>query len=102
MPAVAAVIFDLYGTLVDFSARRLDQTLVDLAMILGLAHADYVATNANKRLGWEEGVYASLEAHFEDVCSAHRVDTSSERIQAAVERYLEFGRLGLEPRSEAL
>jgi putative hydrolase of the HAD superfamily len=102
MPAVSAVIFDLYGTLVDFSARRLDQTLVDLATILGLAHADYLAMNADKRLGWEEGIYETLEAHFEDVCTAHRVDASSERIQAAVERYLEFGRLGLEPRAEAL
>jgi putative hydrolase of the HAD superfamily len=102
MPEVAAVIFDLYGTLVDFSARRLDQTLVDLATILGLSHPDYGATNADKRIGWEEGVYETLEAHFEDVCSAHGLDTSSARIHAAVERCLEFGRLGLEPRAEAL
>jgi putative hydrolase of the HAD superfamily len=98
----AAVIFDLYATLVDFSARRLEQTIADVAALLDLAHADYVAANAGKRADWEAGVYDTLESHFDDIYAVVGASRSPERIQAAAARYLEFARLGLTPRADAV
>ena len=102
MPEPAAVIFDLIGTLVGFSAARLDQVFVDMADALDLSFEDYQRACAAVRSDWEAGAFASVEAHAEHICRSLERSPDPERIERLVERYLEFTRLALTPRPGAL
>src|SRR5919202_1393280 len=98
----AAVIFDLIGTLVGFSAARLDQVFVDMADVLDLSVDDYHRACAAVRSDWEAGAFASVETHAEHICRSLARSPDPERIARVAERYLEFTRLALTPRPGAL
>jgi putative hydrolase of the HAD superfamily len=101
-PAIAAVIFDLIGTLVGFSAERLDDVFVDMAATLDLSIDDYRRACAAVRSDWEAGAFSSIEAHAEHICRSLDRSPDPARVRRVVERYLEFTRHALTPREGAL
>lgn len=101
-PPVSAVIFDLVGTLVGFSAVRLDDVFVDMAAALGLPIDEYRRACAAVRSEWEAGGFSSIEAHAEHICRLLGRSPDPARVRRVVERYLEFTRLALKPRPGAM
>lgn len=98
----AAVVFDLIGTLVGFSAHRLDGVFSDMASALDLPLQEYQRACAAVRTDWEAGRFASVEAHAEHVCRALQRRPQASRITQAAACYLAFSRAALEPRPGAL
>ena len=97
-----AVIFDLYGTLVN-----------DFASSVGQLHADFVSTlgvppDPFMKL-WREttemrviGAFQTVEASIEYVCNQLDVPTTMEQLSRAVEIRLQLIRRTLSPRPDAL
>jgi putative hydrolase of the HAD superfamily len=98
-----AIIFDLFGTLVNsFSARLHDAALCQMATALRVPYAGFMR-------GWIEttwpmrvlGTLASVEDNVLYVCRELGVDADGRQVAAATEIMLEFTRAGLVPRQGA-
>jgi putative hydrolase of the HAD superfamily len=98
-----AVIFDLFGTLVDtFSLRLHEDAMSRMATALGAPRADFA-------LWWTEttwplrvlGTLERVEDNVAYICRGLGVGVNHERIAAATEIMLDFTRAGLDPRSDA-
>jgi putative hydrolase of the HAD superfamily len=97
----AAVVFDLFGTLVPAYAHH--DVLSRMATILGLDPRPFVAAFAvDTREARETGRYGSLGENIQDVC--HRLEHSitDEQLHAAVRLRRESIAKGLHPRNDAL
>lgn len=98
-----AVIFDLYGTLVDnFSFREHERVIRDMSSALGLTEGDFVPL-------WEEtlpdrhiGQFMSIEDNLRHICETLGVSADKEDMSAATEIRLRFSRRSLVPRPEAV
>jgi putative hydrolase of the HAD superfamily len=101
----AAVIFDLFGTLVDnFSFEGYERVLHEMALALGLRGGDFARLWAeeatfNMRL---TGAFGGVEGNIEHVCVALGGDPEPSRIAAAARMRVEFTRRGLLPRADAV
>ena len=96
-----AVIFDLFGTLVDIFSTREYKVLVDeMCEVLGIAPADFAARGeetADVRTRGEVSVRESLA----ELCRDLGVDVAPDQIERAVEMRVDFVRGVLVPRDDA-
>lgn len=98
-----AVIFDLFGTLVDdFAASVGRQTYSELAKALEVPYEQFMPLwreTSEMRTG---GAFQTVEASIEHVCSLIGVHVSPEQMTKAVEIRLQQTRRALEPRQDAV
>jgi putative hydrolase of the HAD superfamily len=97
-----AVIFDLFGTLVNDFASVAGHTHDELADILGVPRESFMKL-------WREitgrrtlGEFQTVEASIEYVCNALSVTVNAEQMTKAVEFRLEYTRRVLIPKPDAL
>lgn len=99
-----ALIFDLYGTLVDvFSLNEHDAAVVAMADILRIPLSDFSPL-------WGEGTYTqrsngtftSIEENLASICRHLKIPSDQQRIQQAADVRYEFTRGSLKPKPEAL
>jgi putative hydrolase of the HAD superfamily len=98
----SAVIFDLFGTLVNDFAAAAGQSHDELAAILGVPHEPFMKL-------WREitgrrtlGEFQTVEASIEYVCGALGVRVNAEQMAKAVEFRLEYTRRALTPKPDAV
>jgi len=98
-----AVIFDLFGTLVDvFSRREYESTLAEMASVLT------VPFDAFKRLWYETayernvGIIPLVEANIEYICKKLGVNMDDEKINLATRVRYEFVANTMKPRQDAV
>ncbi len=99
-----ALIFDLFGTLVDvFSRHAHDGEVAAMADILQIPLSDFAPS-------WGEGTYsqrsngtfASIEENLAFICHSLQISPDSQRIQQAADVRYQFTRGALKPKPEAL
>lgn len=98
-----AVIFDLFGTLVDsFSLQEHRRVLSEMAASLGVAPDDF------SRLWFETykergtGIFPTVEANLDHICRALGHALDPDRIAAATRLRVDFTRRSLRPRPDAI
>jgi putative hydrolase of the HAD superfamily len=98
-----AVIFDLFGTLVDDFATSVGrQTYSELADALTVPYEQFMPLwreTSEMRTG---GAFQSVEASIEHVCGSMGVRVAPEQMKKAVEIRLQQTRRALEPRADAI
>jgi len=98
-----AVIFDLFGTLVnDFGSSGAAIHMRDMASALGIPHEPFAqlwAQTINMRI---DGAFDSVVANIKHVCDAMNADPRPEQIAAAVEIRMHYVRQALQPKSNAI
>jgi putative hydrolase of the HAD superfamily len=100
---IKAVLFDLFGTLVDNATNaQVDDLLTRMASELGVPIEEFTA-------GWKatfqersRGVHGSMEASIAAAAANSRIDFSREALVRACEVRTEFTRRWLTPRSDTL
>jgi putative hydrolase of the HAD superfamily len=100
---IDAVIFDLFGTLVDDFATSVGrQTYTELAKALEVPHEPFMQLwreTSEMRTG---GAFQTVEASIEYVCELMGVRVTAEQMQKAVEIRLQQTRRALDPRPDAI
>jgi putative hydrolase of the HAD superfamily len=100
---IRAVIFDLFGTLVDDFATSVGrQTYSELADALTVPYEQFMPLwreTSEMRTG---GAFQSVEASIEHVCGIMGVRVAPEQMKKAVEIRLQQTRRALEPRADAI
>src|SRR6266542_1883916 len=97
-----AVIFDLFGTLVDDFATSVGQTYTELAEALEVPYEQFMQfwrQTSDMRTG---GAFQTVEASIEHVCGTMGARVGAEEMTKAVEIRLEQARRALEPRPGAV
>jgi len=102
--SLTAVVFDLFGTLVDsYSAQKHEQVVTDMATILGAPRDDFA------RLWGQEtyadrmtGRFPTIDANLEHICQALGVPVCSQQVAAAAQRRISARRGDLVPRPGAV
>jgi putative hydrolase of the HAD superfamily len=97
-----AVIFDLFGTLVDDFATSVGQTYTELAKALQLPIEQFMQVWRQTTKMRSDGTFQSVEAGIEHVCGIMGLRVGAEQMTKAVEIRLEQARRALEPRPEAV
>jgi putative hydrolase of the HAD superfamily len=97
-----AVIFDLFGTLADFSPLAHERVLAAMADLLGVTPRDFGRAWGRSHLAQERGGLATLEETLRHMCADFRRAPDQERVAAAGALYLDFQRRTLTPRPDAL
>src|SRR5262245_60992299 len=97
-----AVIFDLFGTLVDDFAASIGSTNIDLAIPLGVPSEPFAKAWRQTSEMRTNGTFQTVEASIEHACRAIGVEVSQERMAKAVEIRLQQIRRGLDPKPGAL
>ncbi len=99
-----AIIFDLFGTLVDnLSLHQTGTILSEIAEILDLPQQDFISLWTVDT--WHQraaGAFASLAGCMEHICQLLRRTVKSEQLKQACEIWLAYGRETLIPRKETL
>jgi putative hydrolase of the HAD superfamily len=98
-----AVIFDLFGTLVEvFSFRKYERVLWQMAEQLGAPREEFAT-------GWVEtlsmratGAFATIDANIEHICWSLGVQAEPAALAEAVRMRWEFSRRSLTPRPDAV
>jgi putative hydrolase of the HAD superfamily len=97
-----AVIFDLFGTLIDDFASSVGDMHQEMAAALNVPYEQFMQA-------WREtaemriiGAFESVEANLEYVCGAMNVHPGAQRIEKAVEIRMKHMRRALEPRPNAI
>lgn len=98
----SAVIFDLFGTLADFSFGELDRVVAEMAAALAMPRADYAQLWGETYSLHEAGVFPTTEASVEHACSAGGVTVAARQVDAAAALWREFQRRILVPRADAI
>jgi putative hydrolase of the HAD superfamily len=97
-----AVIFDLFGTLVDDFGTSIGPTNADLAAALEVPHDPFMQIWRQTSEMRTNGTFQTVEAGLEHVCRAIGVKVSEECLSKAVEiRLQQIGR-GLKPKPDAI
>jgi putative hydrolase of the HAD superfamily len=96
-----AVIFDLFGTLVDDFATSVGQTYTELAEALEVPYDQFMPLWRQTSEMRTAGVFQTVEASIEHVCDIIGVRVGPEQIAKAVEIRLQQTRRALEPRPDA-
>ena len=99
-----AVIFDLFGTLVDnFTKSAHEAVLVEMAARLGAPGPDFVAAWLDSYELRNRGAFPSARENIEYVCRALQYEPAAEALTAAAEMRLDFTRRYLNgPRADAV
>jgi len=99
-----AVIFDLFGTLVDaFSVQANEGVLAEMAAVLSAPSREIIRLWTRDTFSLRmTGALYTLEANLEHICRALGVPVQADQIAAAVEKRLVFTRRGLAPRADAV
>lgn len=99
---VQAVIFDLFGTLVDDFVASTGQMNAELLTALDVPREPFMQqwrqTSAMRTIG----EFQTVEASIEHVCTMIGVQVTTEQLMKAVEIRLKYIRRALEPRPDAL
>jgi putative hydrolase of the HAD superfamily len=97
-----AIIFDLFGTLVEDFGSSVGQMHHEMAAALAVPYEQFMelwGQTAKMRI---IGVFNSVEANVEYVCHAMKVSPRTEQIKRAVEIRMEYIRQALRPRPYAI
>ena len=98
-----AVIFDLFATLVDFSPRAHDQTLLTMASTLAFPHAAFASLWPQVLSLQEQGHHQTVEDSLAYVCQVLNVQADDALIAQEARLYLDFQRGTLmTPRKQAI
>jgi putative hydrolase of the HAD superfamily len=97
-----AVIFDLFGTLVNDFAMSVGQTYTELADALQVPIEQFMPLWRQTTKMRSDGTFQTVEAGIEHVCGIMGVRVGAEQMTKAVEIRLEQARRALEPRPEAV
>ncbi|HEY3167480.1 MAG TPA: HAD family hydrolase, partial [Candidatus Binatia bacterium] len=97
-----AVIFDLFGTLVDGFAMSVGQTYSELAEVLEVPYEQFMQVWRQSTKMRSDGTFQSVEAGIEHVCGIMGLRVGGEEMTKAVEIRLEQARRALEPRPNAV
>jgi putative hydrolase of the HAD superfamily len=96
-----AVIFDLFGTLVDDFGSSAGQMNQELAAALGVAYEPFMQLWGQTLQMRAIGAFQTVEASIEHVCRAMEMQVGAEQIKRAVEIRLQYTRQALKPRPDA-
>jgi putative hydrolase of the HAD superfamily len=97
-----AVIFDLFGTLVDDFASSVGQMHEEMAEALGVPCEHFMqfwGQTAKMRI---IGAFETVEANIKYVCDAMNVHLGAEQIEKAVEIRMRYIKQALQPRPDAI
>jgi putative hydrolase of the HAD superfamily len=97
-----AVIFDLFGTLVDDFVSSVGQTYSELAEALEVPYEQFMQLWRQTSEMRTAGVFQTVEASIEHVCDIMGVRVGVEQMVKAVEIRLQQTRRALEPRPNAV
>jgi putative hydrolase of the HAD superfamily len=97
-----AVILDLFGTLVDDFVSSVGQMHSELAATLAVPYEEFMQLWRQTSEMRTLGVFQSVEASLEYVCSAMGAQPSAGQMRRAVEIRLRHTRRALEPRPDAV
>jgi putative hydrolase of the HAD superfamily len=97
-----AVIFDLFGTLVDDFVSSTGQMNADLLAALDAPREPFMQQWRQTSEMRTIGEFQTVEASIEHVCATIGVQVSTEQMTSAVEIRLKYIRRALEPRADAL
>jgi putative hydrolase of the HAD superfamily len=96
-----AVIFDLFGTLVDDFGSSAGQMNQELAAALGVPYEPFMQLWGQTLQMRAIGAFQTVEASIEHVCRAMEIQVGAEQIKRAVEIRLQYIRQALKPRPNA-
>jgi len=98
-----AVVFDLYGTLIDvFSRREYEQVLREMSASLRVPHEPFArAWLVDTVEARGTGAFSSVEACIEQICRQMNVRVTSDGIRRAAALRMAFVKKSLEPRADA-
>ena len=96
-----AVIFDLFGTLVDDFGSSAGQMNQELAAALGVPYEPFMQLWSQTLQMRAIGAFQTVEASIEHVCRAMEMQVGAEQIKKAVEIRLQYTRQALKPRPDA-
>ena len=96
-----AVIFDLFGTLVDDFGSSAGQMNQELAAALGVPYEPFMQLWSQTLQMRAIGAFQTVEASIEHVCLAMEMQVGAEQIKSAVEIRLQYIRQALKPRPDA-
>jgi putative hydrolase of the HAD superfamily len=96
-----AVIFDLFGTLVDDFGSSAGQMNQELAAALGVPYEPFMQLWSQTLQMRAIGAFQTVEASIEHVCLAMEMQVGAEQIKKAVEIRLQYIRQALKPRPNA-
>ncbi len=103
-----AVIFDLFGTLVDntefldFSRSEYNRTLSNVAATLSIPETDLLRLWSETVHERDAGLFPSMEEYFRHICREIGVKADARQIANAVELRLEYLRSVLTPRNHTV
>ncbi|HEX8650592.1 MAG TPA: HAD family hydrolase [Pyrinomonadaceae bacterium] len=98
-----AVIFDLFGTLVDsFQVEEYEAVLSQMAQVLGLRSSDFGRLWRETLPERERGEYPSAHDNIRYICSQLHSNPTASGVHAAVQLALEYSRQTFIPRLEAV
>lgn len=97
-----AVIFDLYGTLVDMSPFKENECVWEMAFHLEAPQQEFAQRWFDSFNQRELGEFATVKACIEYACRAVGVPTESSKIMKATKTLLDFTFRSLTPRTEAV
>ena len=97
-----AIIFDLFGTLVDDFALSIGSTNTDLAIPLGVPSEPFAKLWRQTSEMRTNGTFQTVEAGIEYVCSAIGAQVTAQQMNRAVEIRLQQIRQGLKPKPDAV
>jgi putative hydrolase of the HAD superfamily len=99
---IKAVIFDLFGTLVDDFAASVGQTYTELAEALEVPYEQFMPFWRQTTKMRSDGTFQSVEAGIEHVCAMMGLHMGTKQMIKAVEIRLEQTRRALKPRPDAV
>lgn len=99
---IEAVIFDLFGTLVEDFTFSINATNTDLAELLGAPREPFTQMWRQTSDMRVNGTFQTVEASIAHVCDAIGAQVSPEKVRRAVESRLRQIRGALKPRPNAL
>ncbi len=98
-----AVIFDLFGTLIDnFSRTDYHAMLAEMARAVGAPESDFIRMWGDTVQERMTGAFPTVEAGIEHVCERVAVIADPAGLSAAAQARIEFTRHRLVPRDDAL
>jgi putative hydrolase of the HAD superfamily len=97
-----AVIFDLFGTLVDDFGSSVGQMHHEMAAALAVPYEQFMALWGQTAKMRIIGAFETVEANIKYVCDTINVNPTTEQLEKAVEIRMKYIRQALRPRPEAI
>jgi len=97
-----AVIFDLFGTLVDDFGSSVGQMHHEMAAALAVPYEQFMALWGQTAKMRIIGAFETAEANIKYVCDTINVNPTTEQLEKAVEIRMKYIRQALRPRPEAI